>query len=100
MARSALRLSALPQRSIADTRPAGMSRRTVDSPNARGLATSAGMSEAGLRTVSPSPQALGSSATLRPRSARISTLPARSPTSSSRSCQAGPAQQRLPQAST
>ena len=92
IARRALRLSACPQRSIADTSSGGMSRLTVDSPNALGLATSAGMSDAGLRTVSPSPHDLASLATSLPRPSSTSTLSALSPTTSSRPCQAGPAQ--------
>ena len=99
----ALRVVRLPDasmRSMPSTRAAGMSLLIVDSPNARGLATSAGTSEAGLRTAGPPPNALGSTATLRPRSARISTVPARSPTSSLLSCQAGPATYSRPAAVT
>ena len=76
---------------MARTSASGMSRLITDSPNARGRAISAGTSESGLRTAGPSPNALGSTATLRPRSARISTVSARTPTSSSRECHAGPA---------
>ena len=68
-----------------------MSRLMVDSPKALGRARSAGTSESGLRTGSPAPHARGSSATRLPRSAGISTVAARTPTSSSRECQAGPA---------
>ena len=77
-----------------------MSRRIVDSPNALGLATSAGTSDSGLRTVSPAPHARGSTATLLPRSASISTEPALRPTSRSLERQEGPAQYLLPAAST
>lgn len=68
-----------------------MSRLITDSPKARGRATRAGTSESGFRTAGPSPNALGSTATRRPRSARTSTVSARTPTSSSRECHAGPA---------
>ena len=68
-----------------------MSRLMVDSPKARGLATSAGSRDMGLRTAGPSPKARDSTATLRPRSARTSTVEGRTPTSSSLPCQAGPA---------
>ena len=57
-----------------------MSRLMVDSPKALGRATSAGTSESGLRTGPPAPHARGSSATRLPRSARISTVAARTPT--------------------
>jgi hypothetical protein len=69
-----------------------MSRLMVDSPKALGLATSAGISDAGFLTVSPSPKLRASVATRLPRSARTSTDLARTPTTSSRSCQAGPTQ--------
>ena len=68
-----------------------MSRLITDSPKARGRATSAGTRESGLRTMGPSPNARLSTATRRPRSARISTVSARTPQRSSRECQAGPA---------
>ena len=76
---------------MARTSPSGMSRLITDSPNALGRAISAGTSDSGLRTAGPSPNARGSRATLRPRSASTSTVPARTPTRSSRECQAGPA---------
>lgn len=91
MARSAFLLPAASSASIARTSPAGMSRLMTDSPKARGRATSAGTRESGSLTVGPSPCARGGIATLRPRSARISTASALRPTTSSRECQAGPA---------
>lgn len=69
-----------------------MSRLIVDSPKALGLETRAGTSETGFPAGSPAPQARGRTATRLPRSARISTVPALAPTSSSLSCHAGPAQ--------
>lgn len=87
---------AVSMRSMPSTRPAGMLRLIVDSPNALGLATSAGTSESGLRTAGPSPKARGAAATLLPRSARTSTVAALTPTSSSRPCQAGPAMHSRP----
>ena len=77
-----------------------MSSRMADSPKARGRAMGAGMSEAGFLTLSPSPKLLRSVATCLARSARISTVPARTPAAGSRSCQAGPAQYRLPSTRT
>lgn len=77
-----------------------MSRLIVDSPKALGLAMMAGTSERGFRTAGPSPKALGRTATRRPRSARISTVVARMPTSRLRPCQAGPATYSRPSAST
>ena len=87
-------------RSIPPTSPGGMSRLIVDSPKALGLAMMAGTSERGFRTAGPSPKALGRTATRRPRSARISTVDARMPTSRLRPCQAGPATYSRPSAST
>ena len=78
-------------RSMPATSAPGMSRLMADSPKARGLATSAGSRDMGLRTAGPSPKARDSTATLRPRSARTSTVEGRTPTSSSLPCQAGPA---------
>ena len=77
-----------------------MSRLITDSPNALGRAISAGTSESGLRTAGPSPNARGSRATLRPRSARASTVSARTPTRSSRERQASPAQYSRPSTAT
>ncbi len=98
--RSARLRPAASMRSMPATRASGMSRLIVDSPKARGRATRAGTSESGLRTAGPSPNARGSTATLRPRSARISTVPARTPASSLLSCQAGPATYWRPSTST
>lgn len=98
--RRACLLSALPQRSMASTRPSGMSLRIVDSPKALGRATRAGISETGFLTVSPSPKLRASVATCLPRSASTSTVRVRTPTSGSRSCHAGPAQYRLPSTRT
>lgn len=91
MALSTRLLPVASSRSIASTSAGGMSRLIGDSPKARGLATSAGTSDSGLLTGSPSPNARGSSATRRPRSASTSTVAARTPTVSLLSCQAGPA---------
>lgn len=91
MERSVCLRPAASMRSTPSTSASGMSRLIVDSPKALGLATSAGTSEAGLRTAGPSPKARGSTATLLPRSARASTVSALTPTSGSRPCQAGPA---------
>ncbi len=98
--RRAFLLPAPSSRSMASTRASGMSSRMVDSPKARGRAMRAGMSEAGSLTLSPSPKLLRSVATCLARSARISAVPTRTPTMSSRSCQAGPAQYRLPSTRT
>ena len=87
-------------RSIPSPSPGGVSRLIVDSPKALGLAMMAGTSERGFRTAGPSPKALGRTATRRPRSARISTVDARMPTSRLRPCQAGPATYSRPSAST
>ena len=98
-----LRVRLLPAgsiRSMPSTSPAGMSRLIVDSPKALGLAMMAGTSERGFRTAGPSPKALGRTATLRPRSARTSTVDARIPTSRALPCQAGPATYSRPSTST
>lgn len=73
-----------------------MSLPITDSPNALGSAISSGTSESGLRTAGPSPNARGSRATLRPRPASTSTVPARTPTSSPQECQTGPERQPRP----
>ena len=88
---SARLLPAASRESMARTSPSGMSRLIADSPNALGRAISAGTRDSGLRTAGPPPNARGSRATLRPWSASISTVAARTPTRSSRECQAGPA---------
>ncbi len=76
-------------RSMPSLWASGMPRLMVDSPKARGPAARAGSRDMGLRTASPSPKARGSTATLRPRSARTSTVEGRTPTSSSPLCRAG-----------
>lgn len=91
---------AAPVRSMPSTSPSGMSRLMVGSPDARGLATIAGTSDGGLRAAGPAPQARGSAAALRPRSATISTESGRIPTSGSLPRHAGPATHSRPSTST
>lgn len=69
-----------------------MSLRMADSPNALGLATSAGTSDAGFLTSSPCLHDLGRDATCLPRTSTISTVRALAPARRSRLRQAGPAQ--------
>ena len=68
-----------------------MSLRMADSPNAPGLATGAGTSDAGLLTGSPCFHDLGRDAACLPCMSAISTVRALAPARRSRLRQAGPA---------
>lgn len=92
MALSARLRSSFSSRSIWERSASGMSLRMADSPNALGLATSAGTSDAGFLTSSPCFHDLGRDATCLPCMSTISTVRALAPARRSRLRQAGPAQ--------
>lgn len=98
--RKARLLPALSGWSMASARPSGISAPMAGSPKARGRAIGAGASETGFLTRSPSLRLRPGVATCLPRPARASAVLARTPTTSPRSCQTGPARQRLPSTRT